>query len=363
MIDPRDYPELPALMLVGPAELHDQDLAVLGHQVVPHLGDAWTQFHTQVLEQLATLLGTDELPYLIPGSGTTCLDAAIMNIFEPGQRVVVPNTGFFGNRLLEIATQQGLDVVELPVEIGAPVDPARIAEAAAGARGVLCVHVETSTGVRHPVREIAAAANEAGAVCVVDGIASVGGELTDVDAWGIGALVTSTQKGLETPPGLGIIGVGPRGRERIDARGGRVPSWYLDLQNWDWYRQQWAAWHPHPVTMPTNLVLALGSALQRILEPGLDEWVRRRALLADRCREGLEKAGFAPVSHRDVGANLVVAMYADDPVAVLQHVAARGIMIAGGLAPLAGRTIRVGLLGRTATDEMVDRLLDAVAAL
>jgi len=363
MIDPRAYPELPELMIVGPGELHPEDLAALGHQVVPHFGDVWTQFHTQVLEQLAALLGAEEMPYLIPGTGTTCLDAAIMNLFEPGQRVVVPNTGFFGHRLLEIARQQGLDAIEMPVEIGAPIDPAAVADAAAGAHGVLCTHVDTSTGVRHPIREIAEAAYQAGAVTMVDGIASIGGELASVDDWGIGVLVTGTQKGLETPPGLGIIAVGPRGRARMDARSTRPPSWYLDLKIWEDYRREWAAWHPHPVTMPTNLVLALGSALQRILADGIDAYVGRRAALAERSREGLQKAGLEPVPQPGTGANLVVAMYADDPPAIQKHLAGRGIMIAGGLAPLAGRSIRIGLLGRTANEQMVDKLLEAIGEL
>src|SRR5918995_2004873 len=183
-------------MIAGPGELHDEDLEVLGRQVIAHYGDVWTQFHGETLELLGRLLGSADTPYLIPGTGSTCLDAAIANLFEPGQKVVVADTGFFGLRLIEIARQHDLEVVEVPVDVGAPVDPGRIGEAAAGAHGVLTVHVETATGVRHPIREIADAAHSAGALCMVDGIASIGGEHADVDGWGIDALVTGTQKGM-----------------------------------------------------------------------------------------------------------------------------------------------------------------------
>ncbi|MCA1726100.1 MAG: hypothetical protein LC722_00095, partial [Actinobacteria bacterium] len=179
----------------------------------------------------------------------------------------------------------------------------------------------------------------------------------DVDGWGIHALATATQKGLEAPPGLGIVALGPGARERIAARGARPGSWYLDLQTWDRYRTEWATWHPHPVTMPTNLVLALASSLRRILESGVDSIVGRRADLAKRCREGLRGLGLEPVPNAGVEANLVVSMWAKDPAAIQKHLLGRGIMISGGLDPIEGRSFRVGLMGRTATEEMVDRVV------
>jgi len=348
-------------MIAGPGELHEADLEALAGQVIAHFGDFWTAILEETLARLGRLLGAAQSPYLIPGAGSTCLDAAVLNMFEPGQRVVVPNTGFFGVRLIEIATSHRLQVVEVPVEVGAPVDPERLADVIGGADGVLVTHVETSTGVRHPVEAIARIAHDAGAVCVVDGISSVGGELLDVDAAGIELLVTGTQKGLEAPPGLGVIALGPGGRERIEARSRRPESWYLDLHTWDWYRTNWS-WHPHPVTMPVNLVRSLLSSLQRIDRAGLRECVGRRADLAKRCREGLRQLGLEPVPQAGCEANLVVAAWTDDPSKVQRSLLERGIMISGGLQPTFGKAIRVGLMGRTATTEMVDRVLEGVAA-
>jgi alanine-glyoxylate transaminase/serine-glyoxylate transaminase/serine-pyruvate transaminase len=360
-VDPRKLPQMPALMIAGPGELHDEDLEVLGRQVIAHYGDLWTEFHKQTLAELGELLGANDTPYLMPGTGTTCLDAAVMNVFESGQRVVVVETGFFGTRWHQIAEAHKLDVVPVEVEVGAPADPARIADAAAGAHGVLSVHVETATGVRHPIADIARAAHQAGCAFVVDAIASVGGELCDVDAMGIDALVTAPQKGLEGPPGMGILALGAGGRERVEARSTRPNSFYLDLKTWDQYRDEWGAWHPHPVTMPSNLVLALASSVRRILDGGLDTWVQRRADLAKRCREGLRDLGLEPVPHAGSEANLVVAAWADDPAAIQKHLLSIGIMISGGLDPTMGKAIRVGLMGRTATEEMVDRVIAGVA--
>jgi alanine-glyoxylate transaminase/serine-glyoxylate transaminase/serine-pyruvate transaminase len=355
-------PEMPELMIAGPGELHEEDLRVLGRQVIAHYGDVWTEIHQETIANLGTLLGAADPPYLMPGTGTMALDAAVMNLFEPGQRVVVCRTGFFGTRLAEIAAVHGLDVVDVPVETGAAVDPGRVAEAIAGADGLLSVQVETATGVRHPVEELATVANEAGAAFLVDGIASVGGEALDVDRWGISALATATQKGLESPPGLGIVALGPGGRERMNARSKPPRSWYLDLKTWDKYRTEWSSWHPHPVTMPTNLILALASSLRRLLETGLDSVVGRRADLAKRLREGLRGLGLEPVPHAGVEANLVVAMWADDPGAIQAHLLERGIMISGGLDPTAEKAFRVGLMGRTATEEMADRVVAEIGA-
>ena len=351
---------MPELMIAGPGEMHEEDLEVMGRQVIAHYGDVWTQAHNETIDALGALLGAEDRPYLIPGTGTTCLDAAVFNLFEPGQRVVVANTGYFGDRLMAIARAHRLEVTEVPVEPGAPIDPQQIADVAAGHDGILSVHVETATGVRHPIEEIASVAKDAGAAYLVDGIASVGGELVDVDRMGIAALVTGTQKGLEAPPGLGIIALGALGRERVEARSERPESWYLDLKTWDRFRDEWAAWHPHPVTMPTALVLALASSIQRISEMGLEAWVARRADLAKRVREGLRGIGLDPVPQPGVEANLVVAAWADDPLAIQQYLLKRGLMISGGLAPTHGKAIRVGLMGRTASEEMVDRVLGLI---
>ena len=353
---------LPEMMIAGPGELHQQDLEVLGRQVIAHYGDIWTDLHAQAVDAVGRVLGADK-PYVMPGSGSTCLDAAIFNLLEPGQRVVVTGTGFFGGRLMELARQHRLEVTEVEVEVGLPVDPARVADHVEGAEGVITTHVETATGVRHPIEDIARVAHDAGAVCVVDGIASVGGEALDVDEMGLDAVVTASQKGLEAAPGLGILGLSAAGRERVAARSTRPESWYLDLHVWDWYRREWGGWHPHPVTMPSNLVLSLLSSIQRMEEVGLEEWVAARADLAKRCREGLRDLGLEPIPAAGAEANLVVAAWTDDPGAIQKHLLEHeGIMISGGLTPAHGRSIRIGLMGRTATEDMVDRLLAGVEA-
>jgi alanine-glyoxylate transaminase/serine-glyoxylate transaminase/serine-pyruvate transaminase len=359
--DPRKLPDMPALMIAGPGELQEEDLDVLGRQVIAHYGDVWTKIHNETVDAMGELLGSADRPYLVPGSGSVCLDMAVSNLFEAGQRIVVPDTGFFGGRLMEVARAHRVEVTELEVEVGAPVDVDRLSEVIKGHDGVFVTHVETATGVRHPVNDIARVAHDAGAICVIDAIASAGGELCNVDSMGLDCLVTASQKGLEAPPGLGILALGQGGRARLEARSRRPETFYLDLRRWDWYRSDWGSWHPHPVTMPTNVFLALASSIQRIMEAGIGPWVAERAALADHCRAALGDLGLAAVPMQGVGANLVVAMWCDDPAAIMQHLMREHqIMVSGGLAPTAGKAIRVGLMGRTATPAMVERVITGV---
>jgi alanine-glyoxylate transaminase/serine-glyoxylate transaminase/serine-pyruvate transaminase len=349
-------------MIPGPSELDDAELHLLGEQVRPHYGADWCRLHGEVVDALGRVLGVAEPPYLIPGSGSAGLDAALLNLFEPGQRVVVTRTGYFGDRLAQIARRQGLHVTCVGVAVGQPADPDAVRAAARGAAGVLSVHVETSTGVRHAIEPLAAAAHAAGALLVVDAIASVGGEEVAVDAMGIDALVTAPQKGLEAPAGLAIIALGARGRARLESRRERPSSWYLDLRNWEHHRREGWDWEPPPVTMPTNLVAALGGSLRRLLAQGVSTRVAERADLARRLRAGLRSLGLEPLAAPGCEASLVTVVRTRDA----DRLAARllqehRLMVGRGLAPVPD-AIRVGLLGPRATSDAVDRLLLAIAS-
>jgi alanine-glyoxylate transaminase / serine-glyoxylate transaminase / serine-pyruvate transaminase len=158
-----------------------------------------------------------------------------------------------------------------------------------------------------------------------------------------------------------VIALSARGRERIDGRSSPCPSWYFDLRRWERHRRE-DAWEPHPVTMPTNVLVAMLASARRILDEGLERSLARRAELARHCRAGLEELGLELVPEPGCEANLVVAAWADDPSALAERAARRaGVMIARGLGPTEGRAIRIGLVGRFADEATVDRLLAALA--
>lgn len=349
--------DVPRLMIPGPCQLDPAEQEILGGQIRPHYGEPWVRGLRQLHDDLATLLGAART-YLLPGSGSAGLDAALFSMFEPGHRVVVVDSGYFGTRLATMARVHGLEVRTARCEPGRPIDPGRVAELLPGCDGLLVTHVETSTGVRHPVAQLAAMARAAGVITVVDAVAAVGAEHIHLTRMGIDALVTASQKGLGGAPGLGIVALSERGGQRVAARSRRSPSWYLDLATWDDAAEESPDWEPHPVTMPTSLVHVLASSVRRICLAGIDAWVDERERLARECREGLRRLGLRLMAGEDCAANMVTVVADPRADAVRAHLAENaGIMVAGGLSPFADDVFRIGLAGRSATRPMVELLL------
>jgi alanine-glyoxylate transaminase/serine-glyoxylate transaminase/serine-pyruvate transaminase len=178
---------------------------------------------------------------------------------------------------------------------------------------------------------------------------------------GIDALVTASQKGLAGAPGLGVLALTERGRQRVASRSGRPPSWYLDLATWDQAAQESPDWEPHPVTMPTSLVRVLASSVRRIRAAGIDTWVDSRERLARECRTGLRRLGIQLTADDEWAANLVVVAAHPRADAVRTQLAERaGIIVSAGLPPFADDALRIGLLGRNATSPMVAELLSEI---
>ncbi|SDX69954.1 alanine-glyoxylate transaminase / serine-glyoxylate transaminase / serine-pyruvate transaminase [Amycolatopsis xylanica] len=344
------------LMIPGPCRLHPRELAVLGRQIEPHYGPAWMADFAAVHEDLALLLGADRT-YLLPGSGSAGLDAAMFNLFEPGQRVAVVNSGYFGSRLVDIARAHGLDVRVVECVPGEPVDPARID--LGGCDGLVVTHVETATAVRHPIEELAKLAHASGAVLLVDAIAAAGGEHIDMRAMGVDALVSASQKGLGAAPGLAVVALSDAGKQRVDARSVRPPTWYLDLARWEHAATE-DDWEPTPVTMPTSLIQVLASSLRRIHTVGRENWVAQRAQLRTECRDGLRRLGFDVVAADEHAANLVVVARHPRANELCDRLLDAGVMIAGGLEPFAGETFRVGLVGTSANRKLIETLLHEI---
>ncbi|MEV6595627.1 aminotransferase class V-fold PLP-dependent enzyme [Actinoplanes sp. NPDC051346] len=347
------------LMIPGPCQPRPDVLAAFQRPVAAHYGPSWARTHEQALTLLRQVLDAPRV-YLLPGSGSLAIEAAVVNTFRPGQRVVIPDTGYFGRRLIEVARAHGLQVHDLAVEPGRAVDPRQVADLLPGADGVVLVHVETSTGIRHPVADIAALARRTGAAVVVDAVSSIAGEELDVREWGVDAVAASTQKGLGCPPGLGIVALSEHGHARILDDHPR--PWYLDLTRWDREREESFDWEPHPVTMPTNLVFALIASLSAIVERGLPQWRQERTRVAEHCRERLTDNGFTLVGASADRAALVVVARCGRPADARLHVLREaGIGIAGGLDPLRD-AIRIGLMGQNGTIEMVDECTTALGA-
>ncbi len=357
------------LMIPGPVGAEDEVLAALSRPILPHYGKEYVAIHDETLERLSQVFGTQNDLFLMAGPGSAALDASLGSLMRTGDKVLVAQNGFFGERLASVARAYGLDVHPVEAPLGHPVDPEairRVLSAEPGIQAVAVVHLETSTAVLNPLQEIVSVSREFEVPIVVDAVSSLGGIPLPVDEWGIDVCVTVSNKCLAAPAGLAPISVSQRAWDQMDRKNGRDHGWYLDLHTWKEFAVRWAPWHPYPTTQPSSLVVALLTSLRRIQEEGLEAYYHRHVQAAQFVRSGLVRLGFEMFTSGVHTSPLITAvcgvqgMDVDDLRRYL--VEEWRIMVSGGLEELRGKILRVGHIGKAASAEYSERLLQGVEA-
>ena len=357
----------PVLLLgPGPSPVSERVRQALAAPLLGHLDPQFTALMDRVQADLRTLFTTSNA-FTVPisGTGSAGMEACLVNLIAPGERVVVGVHGYFGERLVEMARRAGGEVVEVRAEYGTALDPAAMAAAIAAGdtRVVAFVHAETSTGVRQDPEPIARAARAAGALVVLDCVTSLGGLPVAIDAWGIDAAFSGTQKCLAAPPGLAPVTVSLRALEKVRARPHRPSTWYLDfglLANY------WGSDRVYHHTAPISMVYALAAALDDLFEEGLAARHRRHHEAATALQAGLAALGLELLVAAPHRLPMLTSVRVPDGVdeAKLRATLRRdhGIEIGGGLGPLKGRIWRIGLMGEGARLASVQAVLGALAA-
>jgi alanine-glyoxylate transaminase/serine-glyoxylate transaminase/serine-pyruvate transaminase len=355
------------LFIPGPCDIDDDVLEVMGQPVRRSHGPEWLEDLNETTALLKGVFRTAADIFIVPGPGSAALDMALGSLAAAGDKAIVAHNGFFGDRLAFIAECGGIEVVRVAAPAGRPLDPADLAKALAvhpDARVVALVHHETTTTVLNPLRDMAALVREAGRILVVDAVSSLGGEDLPVDEWRVDVCVTASNKCLEAPPGLSLISVGPRAWDQIKARPRTNHGWYLDLKTWRWYAENWGSWHPAPVTMPTNLILALQTSLRKIAAVGLDAHIAKHRRACRAVRTGLRDFGFEMFVPDDFAAAVATGVLPRSGFSagdLIQWLAAeRGIYVGGGIGEMSGKIFRVGHLGKAVTKEYLLEFFSAV---
>jgi len=348
----------------GPSEIAPSVLLALAKPTLGHLDPAFLALMDEVRTMLRALFRTaNELTLPISGTGSAGMEACLVNLLEPGDRALVGVNGVFGGRLAEIARRARAEVVEVPGEWGRALDADAFRTAAGGRpfRVLAVVHAETSTGARSDVAPLRAVADELGALLVVDCVTSLGGIPVEVDAWGVDAAYSGTQKCLSCPPGLAPITFSPRAVERLGARKHPVSSWYLDL---GLVRNYWGGDRAYHHTAPINQIYGLHEALRLALTEGLAERFARHDRNARAFWAGLEALGLEPLVPEAERLVPLAALRVPDGLdakRVQRFLLERyGIEIGAGLGPLAGRVLRVGLMGEGSQRRNVELALAAL---
>jgi alanine-glyoxylate transaminase / serine-glyoxylate transaminase / serine-pyruvate transaminase len=350
----------------GPSQVHPRVLRAMSTPLLGHLDPRFLEIMNEVQAMLRAVFRTaNPFTIAVSGTGSAGMEAALVNLIEPGDTVVVVVAGVFGARMADIVNRAGGRAVKLIIPWGEVCAPAQLEEALARegkVKAVAVVHAETSTGAHQPVEELSRLCHARGALLVLDTVTSLGGVPVEVDAWGVDACYSGTQKCLSCPPGLAPFTLSPRALDAVRARKTPVQSWYLDAGLVADYWAEGKRVYHH--TAPISMVYALREALRLVLEEGLAARFARHRLHSAALLAGTAALGCIPQAaegHRLPSLNCVRVPPGVDEAAVRRALLAdRGIEIGGGLGPLAGQVWRIGLMGESARQENVLAVLAAL---
>ena len=349
------------LMIPGPIEFEPSVLRALGEKTRSHLDPVFMKAYGRAIKRLREVFQAPTAqPFVVAGSGTLAMEMAVANLIQPGDKALVVNSGYFSDRIGAMLERHGAAVTHLRADPGAlpSADEVEVALASGGFKVMTVTHVDTSTAVLAPVKELAAAARKHGVLVVVDGVCSVGGEALEMDAWGVDVAFTASQKALGTPPGLAVLLAGPRAVAAWKARTKPVASMYLDFAEWLPIHEAYEAEKPaYFATPPVNLIMALDVSLGHLVEEGIGPRVQRHEKFASAMWAAWEALGLTtlPKSHA-ISAHTLSALYYPGQVdaALVKAVAAEGVIIAGGLHPqLKTKYFRVGHMGAVTKSDLV----------
>lgn len=357
--------QIPNRLLLGPgpSPVSPRVLRTLSAPVLSHLDPVTLALMDDTRARLARVFQAPEgaLCLLTSGTGTSAMETCVANLTAPGKRAVSIVNGYFGDRIAQMLQRYGAEVTRVEGEWGRAIDVNAVDAALGRTRAdiVSIVHAETSTGVRNPVKEVAALARAHDALVIVDAVTSLGAVPVDVAGWHIDACYSCAQKGVGAPSGMAPVCFNPRAlSRRVECR-----SFYLDLRLLEdyWLRRK----YHHTLCSP--ILVAVNEALVELEEEGLETRWRRHEECHRALAAGLEHMGLSllpPPPERLWNLNAIRVPEGVSESAVRQQLLEEnGIEIGAGLGPLAGKIWRVGIMGAGATQEVVRQFLTALRLL
>jgi aspartate aminotransferase-like enzyme len=341
------------LMIPGPIPVHPRVFRAMSMKIMPHRGEEFNKLFMEQSERMKKIFKTKNDVFIIAGSGTAAMDAAIANVVQPGDKVLCITSGKFGERFSDIVKAYKGAVIELKYEWGLPINTNDVKEALEkdpSIKAVTMVHNETSTGVRNPVAEIGKIVKNTKALLVVDTISSLGGDNIEVDNWGVDICASGSQKCIGLPPGMCFISVSQKAWDVIEKTDGTC--YYLNLKKYK--NNKYKA----PYTQPVSMTYGLKEALDIIDEYGFENWIKKHEKLAKATRDAAKSIGLKlfPKDEKTCS-NTVTSIMAPEGIDGQELVKVmrekHGIIIAGGQDHLKGKIIRIGHMGSVSEKEII----------
>lgn len=353
-------------MIPGPVSVSNEVLAEMGSQVTAHYGKKWVKVHNETVSLAKRVFQTNNDLFVIVGSGTTSLEAALGSVASDQYEAFVPINGGFARRLFELLSSHMGRVKSEEYDLDKPIpadELGKILGKNKDIKVVATVHCESHTGVINPIKEFGEICKDHDCILMVDAVSSLGGIEVKTDEWNIDLCVTASQKALEAPPGLSLVSVSPKAWKLVESNQD-IHGWYLNLNVWKEYAEEWKDWHPFPTTMAVNNVLALRRSLKNILEEGLANRFERHKRVAKFFRKAMKNLGFEIFADDEYASNTVTSVKvgskidANELIDFLQQ--KHSIKIAGGVRDLKGKVFRVGHMGPGATYEAIIPVIFAI---
>ena len=350
----------------GSSNVHPRVLEAMARPTIGHLDPAFIGLMDEIKSLLReTFITKNEVTFAVSGPGSVGMEMAVVNMVEPGMKVVVCVNGAFGARIKDMVERHGGTAVVVDASWGQPIDPAKLENTLAqnkDAKVAAFVHAETSTGARSDINELAKVARRNGCLTIADTVTSLGGIPVKVDEWELDIVYSGSQKCLSCPPGLSPITFNDRAVNAIKNRKTKVQSWFMDvgllLSYWSGAKR---AYHH---TAPINALYGLHEALLLVHEEGLENAWTRHKKNSELFKDGLKKLGLKTFVGGEASLPELVTVAVPDGVneaAVRNHLLEKhNIEIGAGLGQLAGKIWRIGLMGYTSNEKNVRLCLSAL---
>lgn len=346
----------PCLMIPGPTNVPERVLQAMHRPLINHRGPEYEAMFQQISLDIRKIFQTKQPVLIYPSAGTGMMEAAIVNILSPGDKVLALSIGVFGNRLAEIAEKFGAKVEKLEFTWGHQAEPALVAQKLAEdknheIKAVLMTHNETSTGVTNDVQALAAACSGHPALRVVDAVSSLGAVDLKMDEWHLDVVFTGAQKALMLPPGLGFLALSEKAWQAQAAS--TLPKYYWDAAL---LKKSLAKWQ-NPYTPPVSLLYGLVESLTMIEEEGLSNVFSRHQLIGKAVRAAVEGLGLGLFADKSGASDTVTSVVVPEGLPakkIQQHMRdVYGIVLAGGQKQLENKIFRIGHLGYIAPTDIL----------
>lgn len=354
------------LLIPGPTPVIDEIYEALALETRGHTDPRFVEIYKHTIEQTKQLFQTDGEVFVIAGTGTLAMEMAIVNTVGKGENLLVISHGYFGDRFTQLAKAYDIQVDVLQSEWGEQIDPSIVEQTLKTKpyKAVTITHADTSTGVVSDLDTLVPIIKKAGALVILDGVVATAALVENMSKtyghpdYKIDVVLTGSQKAIGMPPGLAIVAFNQtalKAREQL----GQVPAYYCDIKNWQQIMEDPSKYFATP---PINLIYAYKEALDIVLKEGMEKREKRHIAYGRGIRAAMRAYGMQPLAKEEVAApTLSCILYPEgvDDATFRNALALRGVIVAGSLAHLAGKSFRIGHMGNT-TPEMLEIAIEAI---